>query len=226
MQPSSSTTAARHASGKNQLRAGFTLIELLVVIAIIGLLASLAVPAFNRFRQEGYKTACASNLRQIGTACENYMNKYRMYPWSKRGDGGAVPTIGDDTEVRKCLELLYKYDYIDNPKVYGCPADGLWQEPRRIDDVNERRDDFFLDETHCSYTYRSRPITISSPSTTPVSGDKRGGDSEYAHHRDGRNVLFRNATVEFIENARLNDANDEVAQKIRAELVGFGTGGF
>jgi prepilin-type N-terminal cleavage/methylation domain-containing protein len=204
---------------------GFTLIELLVVIAIIGLLASLAVPAYNKFRQKGYVTACGSNLRQVGIAAESYFGKYRMYPWTKRSDGGGVATISTDDDARKCLELLYKFDYLDNPEVYICPS-SQDQVPDEIEDRSERRDDFFLDEFQCSYTWRYRPVVVGSPSTTPVSGDKRGGESEYAHHSDGRNVLFKGGKVEFFDTVLLEDPQDKKARKLRRELIGFGGGDF
>jgi prepilin-type N-terminal cleavage/methylation domain-containing protein/prepilin-type processing-associated H-X9-DG protein len=52
----------------------FTLIELLVVIATISILAALAVPVFTSTLERAKATKDMSNLRQIGTATQMYMN--------------------------------------------------------------------------------------------------------------------------------------------------------
>ncbi len=58
----------------------FTLIELLVVIVIISVLAALLLPALRKARFAAQRTACASNLRQVGVAMHMYINDHGAFP--------------------------------------------------------------------------------------------------------------------------------------------------
>ena len=50
----------------------FTLVEIMVVVVIIGLLAAIAIPAFNRVKERSLASRMINDLRQIEAAFQRY----------------------------------------------------------------------------------------------------------------------------------------------------------
>jgi hypothetical protein len=60
---------------------------MLVVIAVIGVLIALLLPAIQAARESARRSTCASNLRQVGLAIQNFENGRGYFPPSYFGTG-------------------------------------------------------------------------------------------------------------------------------------------
>ncbi len=102
-------------AGRAGRRMAFTLLEILVVIGILSLLAALLFPVFARAREEGRKTGCISNLKQLGMAFAQYVSDYDShYPDSMSYDTPAgIPSTWD----------ILILPYSKSPAVLQCPSD-------------------------------------------------------------------------------------------------------
>jgi type IV pilus assembly protein PilA len=58
---------------RSHSKKGFTLVEIMIVVVIIGLLAAMAIPAFQRVRQNSRRSSVENLVRQIAGAADQYM---------------------------------------------------------------------------------------------------------------------------------------------------------
>ena len=74
------------------VRPAFTLVELLVVITIIGMLMALLMPAISAAREQGRRSQCMNNEKQLGVALLSYEGSHKSFPgWQNWVAGAATP---------------------------------------------------------------------------------------------------------------------------------------
>jgi len=76
----------------NQQR-GFTLIEIMIVVAIVGILAAIAMPAYNSYQERGKIVQAFEELTTARVRMEQYYQDKRTYTGAdkKISAGGACP---------------------------------------------------------------------------------------------------------------------------------------
>jgi len=85
---------------------GFTLVEIMIVVVIIGLLAAMAIPAFQKVRASSQQKAILNNLRQLSGAAQQY--------YLEKGESTVDYTelVGDGKYI-KTIQTVAGEDYSD-----------------------------------------------------------------------------------------------------------------
>ena len=77
--------------------AGFTLIEIMIVVAIIGILSSIAVPAYRDYVIRARIADATSGLAEARVRMEQFYGDNRTYAAAGGGCGAAMPVIDQFT---------------------------------------------------------------------------------------------------------------------------------
>lgn len=107
--------------------AAFTITEVMIVVAIVMILSSLVAPAIQRITHLARRTACASNLRQLGAAVIAYAGDHDDFlPASERRTG----EDGDNSPTWFCRLPGYfgARDVASGGRVFQCAA---WRDTTR-----------------------------------------------------------------------------------------------
>jgi len=87
---------------------GFTLVEIMIVIVIISLLASMALPAFNKLRQTAQDQKILNNAKQLAVVADLYYLEHGV-------SSVTIDKIVGPTANMKTLEIIANETY---PKVF------------------------------------------------------------------------------------------------------------
>ena len=123
-----------------------------MVIAIIAILAAILFPVFARARDQARRTACSSNLRQLGLAARMYSQDYdECMPCD-------YYAANSSTTHRRLLDQIYPY--VRNLNILYCPSIGAtsaWMTDYVPTDANKSAGNIGY---YC-FSYDRAPSTVS-----------------------------------------------------------------
>lgn len=107
-------------------QSGFTLIELMIVVVIVGILASVALPAYNDYVTRGRIPDATSNLAAKRVQMEQYFQDNRTY--------AGAPACNNDTTTGQYFNFACT---VQTPNTYTLQAAGKGAMAGFIYTINE-----------------------------------------------------------------------------------------
>lgn len=148
-------------------RKGFTLVELMIVVAIIGILASMAIPAFNRYMQRSRASEAPGIAKKVTDGAKSYFEGDQKYtppangeePWHAAGSR-ANSAAGMPVEFSfKTFPGGTSFEFVTHGQT---PADGGKGLPDRVVAASDfdraalnKLNLALVDPTYFSYYYKN-----------------------------------------------------------------------
>ncbi len=102
---------------KRQLQSGFTLIELMIVVAIIGILAAIAIPAYQDYTKRTHVSEGMVLGDGVKTAIAEFYADVGHFPLNNTSAGLATPTSISGNAVTSVTVAVGKATILYNDKV-------------------------------------------------------------------------------------------------------------
>jgi prepilin-type N-terminal cleavage/methylation domain-containing protein/prepilin-type processing-associated H-X9-DG protein len=185
---------------------GFTLVELLVVLGIIVILVGILLPVVSRAREQSRRTACLSNLRQLGAAMIMYANAQHG-----RLPNGNPPNTWNDYDGANRTMIEFAEAWVKSSKVFHCPSDEDG-EPSKIVTADQK----LPDSARVSYDFYSLywapeygPLLVKLLGQAPLAWDLDGGTNTglLRNHKGGGNVVYADGHADWQEQKLWDKAN-------------------
>lgn len=132
---------------------GFTLVEIMVVVVIIGLLAALAIPAFQRNQRASQNARAVNDFRVFVQAFEIYNSQSGS--WPPNAGAGAIPAgmSGDFrvdawTAPKNSLGGRWNWDYNRAEFMAGISVSNFTVSDAQLTEIDTKLDDGNLSTGH------------------------------------------------------------------------------
>lgn len=132
---------------KNKMHRGMTLVELLIVIAIIGILASIALPAYQDYTEKARITIAVADMSAIAVKAEAYWNDEGAYP----------PSLADIDEAGKLDPWENPYQYLN---LFNKKGKGGNRKDRKLNPLNSDFDLYSMGKDGQSKTQISNKVSL------------------------------------------------------------------